>query len=378
MLEVSQSFKDTVYAPVRQFNSKITFTLLGTTTTYDDETIMKINILEELSTLNDTIPSNELQITLDNSNGAFNILNLQNMQQIIASRPKIVVEFGIVLSETVTEWIPMGTYYLSEFKNETGSKSITLTCNDVFNMLDSISYDNTASNTLYNLAVDVLTKAGITSYSIDDSLKLITSNFTARLNSREALQHIGIASGSAVFQDRTGKVVIKPFTALDANSNYLTYVGQSGLYAGVAGAYPLVTTGAGMKYVDFDNMYDIPEITLDKSIYQVVINVRVGDTTHEKVYTNTSIAGTNGASFTIDNPLIITDAMADNVAAWYIRESNYNAIYRANWRQNPILECADVILVEDSFDAKKQTRIFRQEFTYEGYLMGITESRGGI
>lgn len=378
MLEVSQNFKDNVYAPIRQFNARVTLTLLGTTNTYDDDTIMRMNILEEMSTLNDTIPSNELQLTLNNLDGAFNVLSYQNMQQIIASRPKVVVEFGLVISDTVTEWIPMGTYFLSEWKNDVGTKTITLTCNDVFNMLDAISYENTASNTLYNLAVDVLTKAGITSYSIDDSLKLITSNFTARLNSREALQHIGIASGSAVFQDRAGKVVIKPFTSLDASSNYLTYVGQSGLYAGVAGAYPLVTTGAGMKYVDFDNMYDIPEITLDKSIYQVVINVRVGDTTHEKVYTNTSIAGTNGASFNIDNPLIITDAMADKVAAWYIRESNYNAIYKANWRQNPILECTDVILVEDSFDAKKQTRIYKQEFKYEGYLMGITESRGGI
>jgi hypothetical protein len=377
MLEVSQSFKDTVYAPIRQFNARITFTLLGTTNIYNDETIIRMNILEEMSTLNDTIPSNELQLTLDNSEGAFNVLSYQNMQQIIASRPKVVVEFGLVVTDTVTEWIPMGMYYLSEWKHEVGTKTITLTCNDVFNMLDAISYENTASNTLYNLAVDILTKAGITSYSIDDSLKQTTSNFPNRLNSREALQHIGIASGSAVFQDRSGKVVIKPFTTLDASSNYLTYAGQSGLYAS-ASSYPLVTTGAGMKYIDFDNMYDIPEITLDKSIYQVVINVRDGSTTHEKVYTNTSIAGTNGSSFTIDNPLIINDAMADKVAAWYIRESNYNAIYKANWRQNPILECTDVVLVEDSFEAKKQTRIYRQEFNYEGYLMGITESRGGI
>jgi hypothetical protein len=377
MLEVSQSFKDAVYAPVRQFESSIDFTLLGTTTTYDDDTIMKMNILEEMSTLNETIPSNELQVTLDNSDGAFNMLNLQNMQTIIASRPKIVVEFGLVLSGTVTEWVSMGTYYLSEWKNEIGSRTITLTCNDVFNMLDSISYDNTTSNTLYNLAVDILTKAGITSYSIDDSLKLITSNFTERLDSRSALQHIAIASGSSLYQNRAGVVVIKPFESLDASSNYLTYVGQSGLYAG-ASTYPLITTGAGMKYIDFDNMYEIPEITLDKSIYQVVINVRTGSTSHENVYTNTSIAGTNGASFTIDNPLINTDSQANKVAEWFIRESNNNAIYKANWRQNPILECADIVLMEDSFDAKKQTRIYRQEFTYEGYLIGNTESRGGI
>jgi hypothetical protein len=276
-----------------------------------------------------------------------------------------------------TEWVKMGSYQLSEWKNERGSKSITLTGNDSFNMLDSISYDNTASNTLYDLAVDILTKAGITSYSIDDSLKSITSNFPERLDSRTALQHIAIASGSSLYQNRDGVIVIKPFEALDASSNYLTYPGQSGLYAG-SSTYPLMTTGAGMKYIDFDNMYEVPEITLDKSIYQVVVTVRTGDTSHENVYTNTSILGTNGDSFAINNPLITTDDQAEKVAERFMMESNNNAIYKADWRQNPILECADIVLMEDSFDAKKQTRIYRQEFTHEGYLMGSTESRGGI
>ena len=70
--------------------------------------------------------------------------------------------------------------------------------------------------------------------------------------------------------------------------------------------------------------------------------------------------------------------MADKVAEWFIREINYNAIYTINWRQNPALECADMILVEDSFDAEKQTRIIKQEFNYKGYLEGVTESRGGV
>jgi len=59
-------------------------------------------------------------------------------------------------------------------------------------------------------------------------------------------------------------------------------------------------------------------------------------------------------------------------------ELNYNANYSVSWRQNPILECADLILVEDSFGAEKQTRIVRNQFDYEGYLSGITESRGGV
>jgi hypothetical protein len=232
-------------------------------------------------------------------------------------------------------------------------------------------------NNLYDLAVDILQKAGIVSYSIDNSLKNIPTNgFSERLDSRTALQHIGIASRSAVFQDRYGKVVIKPFTALDASSNYLTYCGQPLSYFGTV--YPLVTNGFGMKTIDYDNVFEEPEVSLDKSIYEVVVNVYEATGTREIVRINTSINGKNGASFKIDNPLINTEELAVKVADWIIKESNYNAIYKTVWRQNPILECADVVLVEDSFDAKKQTRIYRQEFQYEGYLNGVTESRGGI
>ncbi|ALC92057.1 hypothetical protein AM500_21355 [Bacillus sp. FJAT-18017] len=390
MLNVSKKFKDSVYAPVRQINARIFFTLYGVTKEYSDETIISFNLLEEMSTINETLPTNELRVTLDNTGAEFDILTLAKMNEIIASRPEIRLELGLVMEEisdpifigfpieqhSFIEWVPMGIYYLSEWKNETAAMSISLIGQDCFNMLAQISYNNTAASNLYNLAVDVLQKAGITKFSVDDSLKRISSpGFKGRLNSREALQHIGIAGKAAVYQDRTGTVIIKPFTALDASSNYLNYCGQSYYFGG---AYPLVTNGFGMKNIEYDQMFEEPEISLDKSIYEVVVKVYESTGEREVVVVNTSIKGTNGDSFAIANPLITTESHARDVANWIITESNYNAIYKTIWRQNPILECADVILVEDSFEAKKQTRIFRQEFSYEGYLNGVTESRGGI
>jgi len=133
-----------------------------------------------------------------------------------------------------------------------------------------------------------------------------------------------------------------------------------------------------MRNIDFDNMYEEPEITLDKSIYSVTINLYQGEETFQKVYINSEIDGNYGDSFSIDNPLIKTEEMADLVAEWIIRESVYNVLYKVNWRQNPALECTDVVIIEDGENAMKQSRIYKQEFNYEGYLSGITESRGGI
>lgn len=387
MLPVSKNFKDAVYAPIRKITARIHFTLYGDKTTYDDTVIMNLNILEEMN-IYDTVPANEIKVTLDNSSGVFNFLKLQNMQEIIGSRPKIEVEFGLVFEEEpfVTfyqtleqsiEWVPMGTYYLSEWKNEKATMSVSLIARDNFDMLSEISYENSTGGSLHNVAVDILEKAGITNYVISDSLKNIsTSGFPERLDSRAALQHIGIAARSAVLQDRHGKIIIKPFAVLDASSNYLNHAGQNNMYFGTV--YPAVTNGFGMKIIDYDNVYEEPEITLDKSIYEVVVNVYEPTGAREVVFRNSSINGKSGSSFKIENPLINTESLAEDVAEWIIKESNYNAIYKTVWRQNPILECADVVLVEDSFQAKKQTRIYRQEFEFAGYLSGVTESRGGV
>lgn len=388
MLNSSVDYQNNIYANARQINARITFTLNGLTQVYDDTHITQLTVLEEMSTLADQIPSNEVQVTLDNTGGAFNFLNLSNMHQIIAQRPKIVVEFGLVLTSSI-EWHPAGTFYLDSWKNDVGAMTVTLIGHDHFLMLDNISFGDigTGANwTLYDLAVSVFQTAGITNYAIDDSLKnyLTTTGLKEKITCRAALQYIGIAGMSAVYQDRYGVMQIRPFEAIDSAGNYMTYAG-GGLYAGYDpfdnSAYAKINDGNGMKRLDLDNMYTVPEIGLGKSIYQLIVKVysSAGESTdYTKV--NTAIAGQNGESFTIDNPLINTTALAQKVADWFILESNFNVIYKANWRGNQILENADIVIISNGIDNDyaKQGRIFKQEFQYQGYLTCQTESRGGL
>lgn len=586
MLNASADYKLKVYEQVREFRGRATVDLLGTVTTYDDDTIVRMNILEEMSTLNDSVPSNELQLTMTNENGDFDLLNFQNMAQILASKPTIKTELGLLLfqlseedsfninlagkiygsyvenpnkylyrytsalpnptdfsseatqshinnvtsqdgvtsalttatngytpyglfrfdiieiltrrygegiwmgatsrierallceqyvgyltaywrgygttptgntatlrlgsgssyfgtirnhtsganttlsigtssitsaitwdgyvnvavysgaSDGVTasylrtdyiyldirvdpfeavEWKQTGMFFLTEWKNEITNKIVTMTGRDYFSQFSETSYEPMGITNLKTLAHDVLTAGGVPAENqiVDDSLNAITVRpFPERLDCRTAIQHIGIAGVSAVGQDREGNVFIKPFRAIDESSNFINYTTtQPSLWGYVgSGTYLLNDSGGGMKYLDFDQMYSEPVVALEKSIYQVVIKVysNADADPAERLYINEFIQGTGGSSFTIDNPLIDSPELADNVAKWYIREMNYNAIYTVNWRQNPALECSDMILVEDSFSAEKQTRIIRQEFNYEGYLQGVTESRGGI
>lgn len=386
MLASSVGYQSAIYANTRQIDARITLTMNGTSNVYDDTYITQLTVAEEMSVLNDSIPSNELQVTLDNTSGTFNFLNISSMNQIIAKRPKIFVEMGLHISGGV-EWQPLGVFYLDDWKNDWGALTVTLIGHDNFMMMDNIAYTaNVANLDLYSIADGIFLTAGIIDFYVDSSLQgyTTTTGFPKTLTCREALQHVGIAAQAAVYQDRNGTMRIEPFTTIDKNDNYMNYPGM-GLYSGFdpfeTKAYSKLNDGNGMKRLDFNNNYTIPQVTLNRSINQVVVKVySSASTSTDYVVNNSIVNGSNGQSFTIDNPLINTNTWAQNVANWYIAQSNHNVTYLSNWRGNPILETADIVIVSNGLnnDFARQSRIYKQEFIYQGYLTCNTESRGGL
>src|SRR5690348_5463925 len=86
----------------------ITCSLTGTMTnirTYDDNTIMRFSAVEEMSILNDALPANELSLTMDNASGELDLLNFTNMSQVIASKPEVRLEMGLVIADTEAQTI---------------------------------------------------------------------------------------------------------------------------------------------------------------------------------------------------------------------------------------------------------------------------------
>lgn len=376
-----------------------------TTRIYDNTKIIRWNALEDINVLNESLPANEASITLDNADGEFNILTYEKMFEVLASRPTVFIEAGLVtdVSAQTVEWIPCGKYFITEWKNDLANRVITFTCHDYFYMLSDISYGptpTTLAKDLLALANDVLEVGGVpvNDRILDSGLSSITAGqIRERTDCRTALQNIAIAARVCVFQDRLGNVVMKSFATIDKASNFLLYTRNPaatpsqlsvvGNYAG-PNTYSVISTGSGMRFLDYDMMFNPPEIILSPITYQLVIKVYFSTTdpataavtwdSRETVHTNPHITGNTGVSFTIDNPLVTSDGLATDIADWYFDESLYNANFRTVWRQNPAIECTDMVLIEDPFHSNKQTRVYRQELTYEGYLEGTTESRGGI
>ncbi len=345
---------------------------------YRDEKLISLNVIEEVSLIGDTVPSNELVFTIDNSDRAFNILNPDGFYRFLRERQEVYAYMGVMVNEETEdleefEYVPMGKFYLTEWKSDEGTLTTTFTARDVFEILDNIEYISITDTNLYDLAEDILVKAGMKNYVIDERLKTIhTSGFTEPLSSRAALQCVAIAGECIVNQNRQGTVEIKHVETLSESTGILYFAGPD-MHAGMI--TPEVDEDFEFKTIDLYNVYQEPQIKLDELIKDITIKVFDGTEEGQEVKI---VNGNHGKSVKLENPLINTVQHAQRVAEWIIRESNLRAIYDINWRQNPALELGDVVLIEDGFNEKRRSRIIKNEFNFDGALSGKTETKGGV
>ncbi|MEK4239059.1 hypothetical protein [Paenibacillus sp. FSL H7-0714] len=118
------------------------------------------------------------------------------------------------------------------------------------------------------------------------------------------------------------------------------------------------------------------EIVADGEVVIVISGKTLAANT--TVYTLSNPTIKEGTTLLVENPLINTPELALEVGSWLASEFAARAVYSISWRQNPALECGDIVLIEDSYGNKKQSRITKQEYTFQGYLRGKSETKGGV
>jgi hypothetical protein len=368
--------------------ARITEVDFGSVQEYTGDKLINLKVIEEMDLLASTIPSNEMSFELDNSDQYFNILNPNGVYKYLVPNQEMYAQLGLLIGEQKYEWIPMGKFYMSEWTVEEGAMTATFTGHDLFTQLDLIDVQPTvmaANATLYDLAEDVLTQAKVEKYILDDSLKEIsTTGFTDVKKAREALQLIAIAGMCVCRQDRNGAILMEHYEELKYETGYITWTGTAsgtvaatGEFAGID-TYPQVYVDYMFQQISFDNAYEIPKITLGSQVKQINMTIHPanGLDPYEIQYMNSQVK--DGIGYAIDNVLITTEERAAEIAAWMFTYYNFIASYQASWRQNPALECGNIVLIEDRFGNKKKARITKQEFDFEGYLLGTTEAKGGV
>ena len=247
------------------------------------------------------------------------------------------------IGETI-EWIKAGTFYMSEWSTPMNGLEATFTARDVVDRMHEV-YAGAKSGTLYSIALAGLEQAGIpltsegsVQYHLDDSLKSITTDFSAEQQEysvAEVLQMVANAGCCVMYQDRNGIFRIEP-----ASTEVTDYE------------------------VSADVSFSHPEYTISKELKAVSVNNGMGYAENNPV----------GEVQTIDNPLINTAVNAKRVAEWIRDAIKDRKTISGEFRADVRLDALDKISVNSKY-ADQTVRITNITYDLTGGFKGTYTGR---
>ncbi|CAH1230665.1 hypothetical protein PAECIP111891_06715 [Paenibacillus allorhizoplanae] len=321
---------------------------------YTDDNLISINLIEQMDLLSGQLPSAEFRFAVDNSDRAFNILNPTSFYKYLQQKQQVIGEIGVDIGNGVIEYVQIGNYLLQEWQSDEGSLTASFTARTILDSMASFDYENLSASTktLYQLAVDMFTLCAITNYSIDSALSSINTNsLVKKANCRDILQMIAIAGCANIYVTRDNIITLKCSPSL---------------------------IGAAVDTADFDNMYNEPQIALDKAVKRVEVTYWTNLSTFGIVGVN-SATDTQGDTLKLENNTLINDSSrATFVANWIFAQLKYRATYRIKWQGNPATELNDVLSIENSYGDNMSGYVTRIELDYTGSLKARTEAKGVV
>lgn len=323
----------------------------GVVRIYDDNNLIKANLLEEVDLISSKVVPSEFKFTVYNNNKEFNILNPQGFYRFLQERQQVIFEIGTEVSGGF-EYCTMGTYWLKDWTSDEGAMTATFIARDIIDLLDTAEYENLTpgNSSLKVIAINILEKAGVLDYEIDSSLdNIYTTGLIKKVSCRNALQMVAIAGMCNIYVIRN-RIYVKSNLKINMNNTN--------------------------EIIDMDNLYKEPQISLEPLIKYVDVKYYTNlETTQDVICTNSNVA--IGDTLKVDNTLISNSTMASNVGNWIIAIKNLRANYEANWRQNPSMDVLDIVSVQNSYETKNAI-ITKQEYEYQGYLKGKSKLTGGV
>lgn len=195
----------------------------GIANVFTNNEIISFNSKEYVSPITETVPSQDTTVVVDNQNLYYSPDNAESALAYMEIGQEIKVAFGYdVDGKGKIEWLPETTTYLKTWSATDVQAKFTGT--DRFDYLTDKYYEGHFYKdgiTLYDLAIDVLTDAGITDtreYFLDNYLKKVkVYNPLPIVTHAEALQIIANAGRCALSTDRQKRIHIQSSFVPDMN-----------------------------------------------------------------------------------------------------------------------------------------------------------------
>lgn len=187
----------------------------GIANTFTNVEVLNYSMKDYVSPISDTIPSQDMTLTVDNQNLYYSVDNPDSALAYMEVGQEVKTAFGYDLTGNGDiEWVKETTTYLKKWSaNDTQAK---FTATDRFDNMTGKYYRGLyreSGISLYDLAIDVLNDAGITDereYFIDPYLKgIIVYNPMPVVKHTEALQIIANAGRCILYEDRESRIHLK-------------------------------------------------------------------------------------------------------------------------------------------------------------------------
>lgn len=187
---------------------------------YYNDSVMNSSLDSYVSPIGADVPQIDFSVTLKNYDHYFNVDNPRSAINYLETGQEMDIMYGYQLpGSDKVEWIQGNHLLCSEWESD--DNTATIRCQDIFRNMDTEFIKglySSAGKSYYDLAVEILTDAGIKDYYIDPRLKkLYTKNPMPRVKHKEALQIIANACRCVLTQTRFGAIQIKSNFMPDAS-----------------------------------------------------------------------------------------------------------------------------------------------------------------
>lgn len=323
--------------------------LPGIEKVYTKTDIMSYSAEMSVDPLTASLPKSEITFELKNLNGEFSRDNPKGLEKYLMTRQAVRVRYGYKLDGAI-EWIPGGTYYLSEWEGPQNGITASFTARDAIEFMTD-PYTGPSSGTLLSIATAAFEQAelprmpdGSEAWTVASSMGQISAPATdadgkpldlSKISIAEVLQYVANAGCCVLYQGRDGMFHVE----------HLDYSLTD---------YP----------IDRFNSYANAEIKRSKQLKAMNIN--------NGQFTLT--VGRDGETQPVVNPLINSE-QAKKVAAWAADYLQNRRIVSGNYRADPRLDPMDVVRNETKYYTAAVI-ITTVKYSYNGAFRGSYEGRG--
>ena len=331
--------------------------VFGIIQTFDGSNTTDLKLLYELSPSMESLPSNELSVTIENIDRKYNMINPQGIYKFLQQGQGLNVEIGVGPADNI-ERVNMGRFYFTSSSAEDSSMTAQIVAHDkIYDLDGSICRIGQDGTWTVSQAVDaVLLDSGLdVTVTIPTIIgdRLINRCIPQNVSHRQALRMIAQAGMSVCYFNRDDELV---FTEL-AEGTIADTLDNSNLYTPAK-----ISVSERINTVEIVSRNEYHYNSWDEKIE-----------TLETIYTATNKEPDETDKVkSIDNPLVSDVAVADWLLGVYQKRIGYDL----QGRGNPTTELTDTVKIYDAYNENRNAIITKEEYLFDGTLKANTTAWG--